>query len=116
MAKGARSSRQKENKTKLRRKIFGPQESARTERLSAKLLELASRPKSVLNTTTMEIDTEMEIDLDLSKSSTLSKFSCRTRIRKRASHRKTSIVFPKCRSWRKSRKVNGKSTQRYDDP
>ncbi|RKF71726.1 hypothetical protein GcM1_250145 [Golovinomyces cichoracearum] len=58
MAKGARSSRQKENKTKLRRKIFGPQERARTERLSAKLLELASRPKSVLNTTTMEIDTE----------------------------------------------------------
>ena len=49
MAKGLRSSRNKANKTKLRSNVFGPAEIARKERLSAKLVELASesqqRPK-----------------------------------------------------------------------
>ena len=45
MAKGLRSSTKKANKTKLRSRVFGPVENARTERLSAKLLELASKPK-----------------------------------------------------------------------
>ena len=44
MAKGLRSSRNKINNSKLRAKVFGPVENARKERLSAKLLELASKP------------------------------------------------------------------------
>ena len=45
MAKGLRSSRNKVNNSKLRMKVFGPVEDARKDRLSAKLLELASKPK-----------------------------------------------------------------------
>ena len=45
MAKGLRSSRNKENKSKLRSNVFGPAEHARKERLSAKLIELASKPQ-----------------------------------------------------------------------
>lgn len=45
MAKSARASRRKENNSKLRDKIFGPQENLRTERLSSKLLALAAQPK-----------------------------------------------------------------------
>ena len=48
MAKGLRSSTKKSNRAKLRSRVFGPVEAARTERLSRKLLELAGRapPKS----------------------------------------------------------------------
>ncbi|TVY57178.1 hypothetical protein LSUE1_G007781 [Lachnellula suecica] len=45
MAKGARASTNKANNVKLKANVFGPVETARTERLSAKLLELASQPK-----------------------------------------------------------------------
>jgi hypothetical protein len=45
MAKGARASTTKTNHQNLKSRVFGPVESARTERLSAKLLELASQPK-----------------------------------------------------------------------
>ena len=45
MAKGARASTNKANNVKLKANVFGPVENARTERLSAKLLELASQPK-----------------------------------------------------------------------
>ena len=45
MAKGLRSSPNKANNSKLRSNIFGPAEDARKERLSARLLELASKPK-----------------------------------------------------------------------
>jgi len=45
MAKGLRASVIKRNNSKLRARVFGPVEDARTERLSAKLLELASQPK-----------------------------------------------------------------------
>ncbi|KAK2743087.1 hypothetical protein FQN55_007538 [Onygenales sp. PD_40] len=45
MAKGARSSVMKRNKAKLRATVFGPVVDLRTERLSAKLQELASKPK-----------------------------------------------------------------------
>ncbi len=47
MAKGARASSRKRNNAALRAKIFGPAVDARTERLSAKLQELVSRPKPV---------------------------------------------------------------------
>jgi len=45
MAKGLRSSTKKANKSKLRSNVFGPVEGARKERLSAKLLDLASQPR-----------------------------------------------------------------------
>ena len=45
MAKGARASSIKTNNAALKRNVFGPVETARTERLSAKLRELASQPK-----------------------------------------------------------------------
>lgn len=59
MAKSARASRMKANKTRLRRKVFGPVVDARTERLSQKLLDLASQPKP---------ETEKQMDLDDTKS------------------------------------------------
>lgn len=46
MAKGLRSSTKKANKAILRHRVFGPVEDARKERLSAKLLELASKSRS----------------------------------------------------------------------
>jgi hypothetical protein len=45
MAKSARASKVKSNNLKLKKNVFGPVETARTERLSAKLLELVSQPK-----------------------------------------------------------------------
>ncbi|KAK1149957.1 hypothetical protein N8T08_003513 [Aspergillus melleus] len=45
MAKSVRASVMKRNKAKLRATVFGPAVDARTERLSAKLQELASQPK-----------------------------------------------------------------------
>jgi hypothetical protein len=44
MAKGARASVRKANNVRLKKHVFGPVENARMERLSAKLLELASQP------------------------------------------------------------------------
>jgi hypothetical protein len=45
MAKGARASTTKANNARLKNRVFGPTEIARTERLSAKLLELAAQPR-----------------------------------------------------------------------
>lgn len=45
MAKSARSSVTKNNNRKLRKTVFGPAHDARTARLSAKLQELAAKPK-----------------------------------------------------------------------
>jgi hypothetical protein len=45
MAKGLRASTRKRNNAKLRATVFGPAYDARTERLSAKLQELASQPR-----------------------------------------------------------------------
>lgn len=45
MAKSSRSSRLKKNNGALKKKVFGPVEIARSERLSAKLMELAQQPK-----------------------------------------------------------------------
>jgi hypothetical protein len=56
MAKGARASTNKANNQQLKANVFGPVENARTERLSAKLLELASQPKPKL----VKDDIEME--------------------------------------------------------
>lgn len=45
MAKSARASKIKSNNSKLKSRVFGPVETARNERLSAKLRELASQPR-----------------------------------------------------------------------
>ncbi|KAK3710563.1 hypothetical protein LTR37_010190 [Vermiconidia calcicola] len=45
MAKSSRSSRVKKNNQTLKRKVFGPVESARRERLNDRLMELAKQPK-----------------------------------------------------------------------
>lgn len=55
MAKGLRSSTKKVNKSNLRRKVFGPVENARKQRLSAKLMELASK-----SCVTVKEDVQME--------------------------------------------------------
>lgn len=56
MAKGARASTKKANNTRLKAGVFGPVESARNERLSAKLLELASQPKPKKEDVVMEVE------------------------------------------------------------
>ena len=61
MAKSARASGIKKNKAVLKRRVFGPVETARNERLSAKLLQLAQQPKPKQPTTNnSEIDLETE--------------------------------------------------------
>jgi hypothetical protein len=55
MAKSARASVVKKNHRKLRATVFGPAHDARTARLSAKLQELAAKPKP-------ETEKPMEID------------------------------------------------------
>jgi len=58
MAKGARASTIKANNSKLKSRVFGPIETARTERLSAKLLELAAQPKPQSKDADIMMDTE----------------------------------------------------------
>lgn len=55
MAKGARASTKKTNNAKLKSRVFGPVETARAERLSAKLLELVSQPKPKQEDVNMEL-------------------------------------------------------------
>lgn len=55
MAKGARASTKKANNARLKAGVFGPVESARNERLSAKLLELASQPKPKQDDLVMDV-------------------------------------------------------------
>lgn len=57
MAKGARSSSRKANNVALKSKVFGPIESARNERMQAKLLALIAQPKP----TPVQKDVEMEV-------------------------------------------------------
>jgi hypothetical protein len=45
MAKSARASSKKTNNQRLKSRVFGPIETARTERLSAKLLQLVAEPR-----------------------------------------------------------------------
>jgi hypothetical protein len=61
MAKGLRSTVKKRNRAKLRATVFGPAHDARTERLSAKLQELASQPKPAGGSNEgMELDASSE--------------------------------------------------------
>lgn len=67
MAKGARASTIKSNNARLKANVFGPVETARTERLSAKLLELASAPKPLREEAEKKASSEMEGVEDTSK-------------------------------------------------
>lgn len=59
MAKSVRASVSKRNRAALRKKVFGPIVDARTERLSAKLQELASQPKpEAPEKATMDLETD----------------------------------------------------------
>ncbi|KAH8821520.1 hypothetical protein F5884DRAFT_90358 [Xylogone sp. PMI_703] len=128
MAKSARASTKKTNNSKLKARVFGPVENARTERLSAKLLELASqsKPKEAANDAGLTTeglpepssnmnsgvegaqDDEMEIDQKPSDKTAHSKTHSKGRIAKRQSRRKASIVFPKY----KNSDTRKKSTRR----
>ncbi|KAK1750711.1 hypothetical protein QBC47DRAFT_393325 [Echria macrotheca] len=104
MAKSARSSQIKTNNQRLKKNVFGPVETARAERLSAKLLELARQPKPAkeVEMATAEdaedeakdgaAETVMDVDSG-AKPVTTTKVG-KTRIEKRRS-KKSSIVFPK---------------------
>ena len=58
MAKSARASGIKKNKRALKKRVFGPVETARNERLSAKLLELAQQPKPALNQSEIDLESQ----------------------------------------------------------
>jgi len=59
MAKSARSSNTKRNNRNLRAKVFGPADDARTARLSAKLQEIAAKPRQTEDKA-MDVDTPVE--------------------------------------------------------
>jgi hypothetical protein len=59
MAKGLRATTKKNNRVKIRARVYAPVDEARTERLSQKLLELASQPRPA--------KTEMDVDAEKGK-------------------------------------------------
>ncbi|KAI0024869.1 hypothetical protein F4780DRAFT_723368 [Xylariomycetidae sp. FL0641] len=110
MAKSSRASSRKVNNQRLKKNVFGPAEIARSERLSAKLLELASQPKpekpegeemkvvddeeSAAKEATAADANDDTMELDNAKStSTSSKKAGKGRIQKR--RKPSKIVFPK---------------------
>ncbi|RKU41760.1 hypothetical protein DL546_002696 [Coniochaeta pulveracea] len=107
MAKSSRASSVKSNNQRLKANVFGPVESERTARLSAKLLELASQPKAKpevemkdaaeegeKSTAADKDDETMEIDSAASKSRKKSRGVVhRSGIAKRKA-KKSAIVFP----------------------
>ncbi|KAJ5279896.1 hypothetical protein N7478_005268 [Penicillium angulare] len=65
MAKSIRASVSKRNRANLRKKVFGPVVDARTERLAAKLQELASQPRPETSAKSeMELKSEETADQD----------------------------------------------------
>ncbi|CBF70852.1 hypothetical protein AN6497.2 [Aspergillus nidulans FGSC A4] len=110
MAKSVRASVQKRNKAKLRSTVFGPAVDARTERLSAKLQELAAQPKpraqensnTVTEATNIVTEDESKtnpsenseaMDIDSSKVSARVRSQRSGRIQKRQRKNRSSIVF-----------------------
>ncbi|MCJ1472836.1 hypothetical protein MMC13_001485 [Lambiella insularis] len=96
MAKGLRASTKKANRAKLRSKVFAPVEDARTQRLSAKLLELASkqRPKTDEDVKMGE-EAENGMDIDDLSSPVTDRRSSRFRIQKRRRGKaSSSVAFP----------------------
>ncbi|ESZ94511.1 hypothetical protein SBOR_5091 [Sclerotinia borealis F-4128] len=133
MAKGSRSSSIKANNVALKKKVFGPVETARAERMHAKLLELIAQPKPSAKSEDVEMDVkdgedveeasakdtsskavsppqekpseEMEVDA-ISKVGSMSK----NRISKRkVNSRKSSMTFV---TYKKGKKVGGGGSQK----
>ncbi|KAI2630939.1 hypothetical protein GGR54DRAFT_177357 [Hypoxylon sp. NC1633] len=118
MAKSSRASSRKANNQRLKSKVFGPVESARVERLSAKLLELAAQPKppqpesdemKIVDDDAAEEEAAAEandvgsaMDVDTAKIVTSSKRTDKKRIEKRK--KKSKIVFPKYSDRKKTKK------------
>ncbi|CAI4211445.1 unnamed protein product [Parascedosporium putredinis] len=108
MAKSARASSRKVNNQRLKTNVFGPVESARAERLSAKLMELANQPKPQRDTEMKADDlesnagedtaketaesTEMDVDSAANKAEVRRTSKKLLMLKKR---RKSNIVFPK---------------------
>ncbi|KAL2155891.1 hypothetical protein VTH82DRAFT_633 [Thermothelomyces myriococcoides] len=105
MAKSARSRIVKENNRKLKKNVFGPAEAARLERLSAKLIALATAPKPEKDVEmneeptneTKEVATKEEkedtaMDVEDAKPPS-KKLSNKKKVEKRR-RKKSSIVFP----------------------
>ncbi|PGH14429.1 hypothetical protein AJ79_03072 [Helicocarpus griseus UAMH5409] len=67
MAKGLRSNVKQKNKSKLRATVFGPVIDSRTERLSAKLQELAAKPKEADMEDADKADADKEDEGDAGK-------------------------------------------------
>ncbi|TGJ86107.1 hypothetical protein E0Z10_g2650 [Xylaria hypoxylon] len=125
MAKSSRSSSRKANNQRLKAKVFGPVETERNARLSARLLELAATPKpELVDSESMNIvdvdagaanddnaekdgaaaaagETAMDIDAVKSAVTSSKSSSKKGRIEKR---RKSKIVFPKYGEKAKKRK------------
>ncbi|KAH7393132.1 hypothetical protein BKA64DRAFT_675355 [Cadophora sp. MPI-SDFR-AT-0126] len=122
MAKGARASTKKANNFKLKSKVFGPVETDRTARLSAKLLALAAQPKPKPAEKDVDMEAEdvateekvvpaavskqtdaMEVDSKKANSK-----SGKGEIKRRVSKRKSAIVFPKYNERSRVKKSKGK--------
>ncbi|KAH7349510.1 hypothetical protein B0T11DRAFT_289328 [Plectosphaerella cucumerina] len=106
MAKSSRAGSVKANNRRLKATVFGPVESARTERLSAKLLELAAQPKpkkeaeesadaetadaNTIGASDAAVDSNMDVD---KPTSSVAKRPSSGKILKKK--RPNKIVFPK---------------------
>ncbi|KAH6866838.1 uncharacterized protein J4E88_006371 [Alternaria novae-zelandiae] len=96
MAKGARASSKKANRTKLRARVFGPVEQARAERLHAKLLETIAQPKpertemetEETNTTDDAAKEDLPKDMDVDGTATSAKSSSSRKTKDKSQTRK----------------------------
>ena len=94
MAKGLRSSKGKANRAKLRCKVFGPVEDARTQRLSVKLLEVASRPRSKAHEDVRSEETEnSQFTYDAPSCQDPGYWQCTLSIASTTSEEKPSVVM-----------------------
>ncbi|KAJ4292193.1 hypothetical protein N0V88_005822 [Collariella sp. IMI 366227] len=101
MAKSSRSSTLKANNQRLKKNVFGPVESARAERLSAKLLALAAEPKPVkdieMNEELVEEPKEVaqkEETMEVDGAKPAIKKSLNKKKADKRKNKKSSIVFP----------------------
>ncbi|KAI3399838.1 hypothetical protein diail_5348 [Diaporthe ilicicola] len=108
MAKSQRSSVTKANNQRLKKNVFGPVEAARQQRLSARLLEIASQPKPVPEKEMKDAADQAESEetktageakpeettMELDQTSKPTKSKAKGKIVKRRG-RKSNIVFPK---------------------
>ncbi|KAI4918268.1 hypothetical protein J4E90_002651 [Alternaria incomplexa] len=96
MAKGARASSKKANRTKLRARVFGPVEQARAERLHARLLETIAQPKpertemetEEINTTDDAAKEDLPKDMDVDATATSAKSSSSRKTKDKSQTRK----------------------------